>query len=104
FLCYCPDRTGPGVLETRLKVRAEHFAGYKRTLEAGNAEFGRAFLPPPGDELYSPDRLAVLPPNVQPMGGSVLMLRYPSLEEAWARVKEDVYYTAGVWDPERVFV
>jgi hypothetical protein len=38
------------------------------------------------------------------MGGSVMMLRYASLEEAWDRVKADVYYTAGVWDPERVFV
>lgn len=37
FLAYCPDRTGPGVLETRLKVRAEHFAGYQKTMEAGHA-------------------------------------------------------------------
>ncbi|BEJ01839.1 hypothetical protein CcaverHIS631_0605210 [Cutaneotrichosporon cavernicola] len=104
FLCYCPDRTGPGVLETRLKVRAEHFEGFKKTMEAGNAEFGRAFLPSPGDALYHPERLSVLPPNVQPMAGSVMMLRYPSLEEAWERVKADVYWTAGVWDHDRTFV
>jgi len=38
------------------------------------------------------------------MGGSVLLLRYPSLEDAWARVKRDVYWTAGVWDPDRTVV
>jgi hypothetical protein len=38
------------------------------------------------------------------MGGSVLLLRYPSLADAWARVKQDVYWTAGVWDPERTVV
>lgn len=74
------------------------------TTGALTAEFGRAFLPPPGDELYHPERLAVLPPSVQPMGGSVLMLRYASREEAWERVTADVYWTAGVWDPARVVV
>jgi hypothetical protein len=28
----------------------------------------------------------------------------PSLEDAWARVKDDVYWTANIWDKERVIV
>ncbi|GMK57188.1 hypothetical protein CspeluHIS016_0400220 [Cutaneotrichosporon spelunceum] len=104
FFCYCPDRTEPDVLAKRLRVRAEHFEGYRALQAAGNAEFGRGYLPAPGDAMWAPDRLAVLPPNVQPMAGSVLMLRFPSLQEAWARVKADVYWTAGVWDHERAVV
>lgn len=36
------------------------------------------------------------------MAGSVMMLRYDTLEEAWERVKWDVYWTAGVWDHDRL--
>lgn len=61
-------------------------------------EFGRAILPQPDSHLLSKANLALLPPNVQPMAGSVLLLRYDTLAQAWDRVREDVYWTAGVWD------
>lgn len=132
FLAYCPDRIGPTVVETRLKVRAQHFAEFKVDQQAGRAgtsttavhttserrdntptdrilfsslsltEFGRAILPPPTSALRTTPNL--FPEGVQPMGGSVMLLRYPSLEAAWARVRDDVYWTAGVWDPERTVV
>lgn len=38
------------------------------------------------------------------MAGSILLLRYGTLADAWARVKGDVYWTAGVWDHDRVVV
>lgn len=37
FLAYCPDRIGPDVLETRLRVRSEHFQGFKQTVQEGHA-------------------------------------------------------------------
>jgi uncharacterized protein YciI len=38
------------------------------------------------------------------MAGSLLVFHSESLDSAWARVKEDEYYTAGVWDREKVVV
>ena len=37
FLAYCPDRIGPGIVETRLKVRAQHFAEFKSSMQQGHA-------------------------------------------------------------------
>lgn len=64
-------------------------------------EFGRAFLPPPDSPLRTSD---LLPPNTQGMAGSVMMFRFPSLEDTWNRIKEDVYWTGGVWDKDKVVV
>lgn len=38
------------------------------------------------------------------MAGSVMIYRYNTIEECWARIKGDAYWTNGVWDPERVVV
>lgn len=38
------------------------------------------------------------------MAGSLMILRFPSLAEAWERIKGDAYWTEGVWDKERVEV
>lgn len=62
--------------------------------------FGLGYLPP----ADSPLRSHPTPPGVQPMAGSLLVFHSESLETAWARVKEDVYYTAGVWDKEKIVV
>ena len=29
---------------------------------------------------------------------------FPSLDDCWTRIKEDVYWTEGVWDKERLFI
>lgn len=47
FLAYCPDRIGPDVLETRLRVRSEHFQGFKQTVQEGHAGMSRAAAPLP---------------------------------------------------------
>lgn len=33
-----------------------------------------------------------------------MLLRQPSLEAAWARIKADKYWTGGVWDQDKVVV
>lgn len=30
-----------------------------------------------------------------------MIYRFPTIEEAWARLRKDIYYSQGVWDPER---
>lgn len=38
------------------------------------------------------------------MAGSLMIFHSESLETAWERIREDVYYTAGVWDKDKVAV
>jgi hypothetical protein len=38
------------------------------------------------------------------MKGSVMLYRYPTIEQAWTRIKADPYWTGDVWDKERVVV
>ena len=38
------------------------------------------------------------------MDGSLLIFRAVSLDKAWERIKEDIYWTAGVWDAEKCVV
>ncbi|WVR06691.1 hypothetical protein IAU60_003723 [Kwoniella sp. DSM 27419] len=97
FIAFCPDAKGANVLSTRLKVRPEHFVRVEQDKKDGVLEFGRGFVPPSGSPLHTnPD----LKPGQQAMAGSVMFFRLPDLDAAWARVKEDVYWTEGVWDRE----
>ncbi len=38
------------------------------------------------------------------LAGSYMILKFDNLDECWARLKRDVYWTQGVWDKERVIV
>ncbi len=38
------------------------------------------------------------------MAGSVMHFKMASLDDVWARIKEDKYWTGGVWDKENVKV
>lgn len=38
------------------------------------------------------------------MDGSVMILRQPTIEAAWDRIKADEYWKQGVWDKEKVVV
>ncbi|OCF44343.1 hypothetical protein I317_01788 [Kwoniella heveanensis CBS 569] len=72
--------------------------------DPAHLEFGRGFLPSsPDSPLYSHPATASLP-NKQPMAGSIMFFRYPSIEDTWKRVKEDVYWTEGVWNRGKVQV
>jgi len=57
-------------------------------------EFGLGYRPPP----ISPPPSTPLPEGIQPMAGSLLLFRAKSLDEAWVRIRDDVYWTEGVWE------
>ncbi|TXT15900.1 hypothetical protein VHUM_00403 [Vanrija humicola] len=42
--------------------------------------------------------------QVKDLNGSVLLYRLDTIEEAWERVKADVYWTGDVWDKNAVVV
>jgi len=65
--------------------------------------FGRAFV----DDKNSHHRSQpTLTPAEQHdgMAGSVMIYRYPTIEDCWDRIKGDAYYTEDVWDKERIVV
>ncbi|KAJ9121384.1 hypothetical protein QFC24_004722 [Naganishia onofrii] len=67
--------------------------------------FGRAFLSPE----YSTSSVNPAPevPAGQPnpgMAGSVMLLKFPTIEDCWARLKRDKYWEAGVWNKEQTTV
>ena len=68
--------------------------------DADPVDFGLGYLPPPSSPLHS----QTLPAGIQPMAGSLMIFHSESLDTAWERIREDVYYTAGVWDKDKVVV
>ncbi|EIW67764.1 hypothetical protein TREMEDRAFT_33268 [Tremella mesenterica DSM 1558] len=98
FIAFMPDYEDELTLTKRLKVREEHLNRFQREKEMGMFTFGRGYLPPPQSSLHSHPSLK---PGQQAMAGSVLLMTSESLSAAWERVKDDVYWTAGVWDKER---
>ncbi|WOO80935.1 Aspercryptin biosynthesis cluster protein B [Vanrija pseudolonga] len=99
YLCYCPDY--PDNVDARLKVREAHLAEATKDKESGASVFGRAYL---SDELatHQPGKPAA--DQIPGMAGSVMVLRFPTLEACWERIKADKYWTGGVWDKEKLRV
>jgi uncharacterized protein YciI len=59
---------------------------------------GSPFLPRPGTSQRDTPPAAGTP-NI---AGSFMVYQFDTLEECVKRMQEDVYYTAGVWDKERM--
>ncbi|BEI82497.1 hypothetical protein CcaverHIS002_0303650 [Cutaneotrichosporon cavernicola] len=98
YVCYCPDYSDN--LETRLSVREAHLAAAAEDKKTGASVFGRAFL----DDSVATKEAGKPADQLPGMAGSVMILRFPTIDEAWARIKADKYWTAGVWDKEKVVV
>ncbi|KAH8111346.1 hypothetical protein DFH11DRAFT_1729555 [Phellopilus nigrolimitatus] len=95
FLLYAPDKTDAGSLARRLAVREKHLEAAQALSGAVTLKLGRALL--------SPESIAA-PGAPQTMVGSVLIYQAASLDAVRAVVERDVYYTNGVWDPERLVI
>ncbi|CAE6385106.1 hypothetical protein BN14_04535 [Rhizoctonia solani AG-1 IB] len=59
-----------------------------------------------GGAMLAPDSDldAVASGGPKKMIGSVIFVRGKSLEEVTKRVKEDIYYTSGVWDHNKLVI
>ncbi|KAI5116477.1 hypothetical protein M0805_003506 [Coniferiporia weirii] len=95
FMVYAPDKTDDGALQRRLSVRERHLANAKPLVESGVLKFGRAVLSP--ESIASPDA----PQN---MVGSMMIFQASSLDEVKKIIESDIYYSDGVWDPERLVI
>ncbi|KAJ1307412.1 hypothetical protein OPQ81_001514 [Rhizoctonia solani] len=97
FVLYAPDCNDPDGLSRRLSVREAHMAKAKENLGTFVIRGGAMLAP-------DSDLDAVAAGGPKKMIGSVIFVRGNSLEEVTKRVKEDIYYTSGVWDPEKLVI
>ncbi|EAU91565.1 hypothetical protein CC1G_02054 [Coprinopsis cinerea okayama7 len=95
FLVYAPDKTEEGTFEKRLSVRPKHIeVAHERNI-AGIVKLGGAVLTP--ESISSPTAQ-------KKMVGSAFIFEAESLEEVKKMVEGDIYYTSGVWDPEKIII
>ncbi|WWC92283.1 uncharacterized protein L201_007237 [Kwoniella dendrophila CBS 6074] len=97
FLIYAPDY--PDHLAERYAVRPEHLERNKSD-PAGLVAYSGPIAPRIGTKQRDTE-----PPAGQlNLAGSFMVWNMDNIDQAWARVKEDVYWRAGVWDKERLIV
>ncbi|KAF7348546.1 YCII domain-containing protein [Mycena venus] len=93
FLVYAPDKTDEGAFERRLSVRSKHLENAAKAISDGVIRVGGALLTP--ESLTGAEKKMI---------GSAMIYEAESLEAVKAIVESDIYYTAGVWDPERLVI
>ncbi|KAK4551982.1 hypothetical protein LTR86_010774 [Recurvomyces mirabilis] len=89
WMVILPDKEG--ALANRMKVRADHLKALKPDTESGFWILGGATLDEPVQEGSGPK-----------INGSVMMALAETKEEVMAKVKQDVYFTSGVWDESKI--
>ncbi|THH20526.1 hypothetical protein EUX98_g8560 [Antrodiella citrinella] len=88
YAIWAPDYADDGCLARRLAVREQHFQDATPLRENG---LGGAMLQE-GSELTDQPK----------MRGSLLVYEAASIDDVWRLIKQDIYYTGGVWDKERL--
>ncbi|KAL5521161.1 hypothetical protein ACEPAG_9083 [Sanghuangporus baumii] len=95
FMVYAPDKTDEGALQRRMSVRQQHLENARNLGADGILKFGRALL--------SPESIST-PGAEQKLIGSLMVFEAPKLEDVKQLIESDLYYTNGVWDPERIVI
>ncbi|KAJ7089208.1 hypothetical protein B0H15DRAFT_839903 [Mycena belliarum] len=95
FFVHAPDKTDPDAFARRLSVRATHLEAAKKAIADGIIRVGGALLTP--ESLLSDDKKMF-------QIGSMLIVEAENIEAVKTMIEGDIYYTAGVWDPERIVI
>ncbi|KAJ7793924.1 hypothetical protein B0H14DRAFT_2924755 [Mycena olivaceomarginata] len=77
----------------RLSVRPKHLENAAKAVSEGLIRVGGALLTP--ESLTGGDKKLI---------GSAMIYEAESLEVVKSVIESDIYYTAGVWDPERLVI
>ncbi|KAJ7319108.1 hypothetical protein DFH08DRAFT_754595 [Mycena albidolilacea] len=93
FLVYAPDKTDEGAFARRLSVRAKHLENAAKAVSEGLIRVGGGLLTP--ESLTGGDKKLI---------GSAMIYEAESLEAVRSVIEGDIYYTSGVWDPERLVI
>jgi len=95
FFVYAPDKTDEGTFQRRLSVRPTHLVRSTGMFETGFIRAAGAMLTPESVET---------PTSEKKMIGSVLIMEAENMAAVRKAVEEDIYYTSGVWDPEKLLI
>ncbi|KAF7322351.1 NAD(P)-binding protein [Mycena chlorophos] len=90
FVIFAPDKT-EGAAD-RAAVRDQHVNELTKYLDNGTLKYGGMLLDPAS------------PATEKKMIGTMVIVETESLEAARKIVEEDIYFKAGVWDPERLVI
>ncbi|KZS87937.1 hypothetical protein SISNIDRAFT_418929 [Sistotremastrum niveocremeum HHB9708] len=93
FLVYAPDKTDEGAFDRRMSVRERHLEGWKDLAAEGFSKFGGAMLSP--GSITGGERKLI---------GSTMVVQAASIEEVKQKMEKDIYWTAGVWDLEKMVI
>ncbi|PVF99401.1 hypothetical protein CPB86DRAFT_703313 [Serendipita vermifera] len=96
FIVWAPDYTDDDAFNRRMAVRGQHMV--KAMESAKDGMFTRIIGP-----YLTPESIAT-PDAPKKILGSMLLVRAASIEEVRARVEEDLYWTANVWDKEKIVI
>jgi hypothetical protein len=95
FLVYAPDKTEEGTFEKRLTVRSKHLENVGVLIGNGVIKVGGVILTPESIESAT---------STPKMTGSMLIIQATNIEAVKKVVETDIYYTTGVWDPEKLVI
>ncbi|KAI1784519.1 hypothetical protein LXA43DRAFT_901498 [Ganoderma leucocontextum] len=94
FIVYAPDMSDEGAFQRRLNVRQSHLDNATNQAKKGIVKVGGAMLTPE----------SIVPGVEKKMVGSIFICEADSLETVRNLMENDVYYTSGVWDKEKLVV
>lgn len=89
WLIILPDHQGK--LSERLRVRPDHLKNIKPLVESKFWVMGGASLEEPIKEGETPK-----------MNGSVMIAQADTKDEVLEKIRNDIYYTSGVWDESKI--
>ncbi|KAJ6532760.1 hypothetical protein DFH09DRAFT_993709 [Mycena vulgaris] len=93
FFVHAPDKTDSEAFTRRLSVRTKHLEAAKKAIGDGSIRIAGALLTP--ESLLSEDKKMI---------GSMFIFEAENIEEVKKIIENDIYYTSGVWDPERIVI
>jgi len=93
FVVYAPDYTDPDGLSRRLAVRTEHLEKAKPLIDEGILKVGGAMITP---ESFDTEN--------RKMAGSVMIFAADNIKVVRELILHDIYYTANVWDREKLVI
>jgi len=95
FMVYAPDCTDEGAVERRFSVRERHLREVAPSISNRTIRVAGMFVSP--KSILSED--APKEPK-----GSLFILEAETIDEVRQMMKEDIYYTSKVWDPEQLVI
>lgn len=95
FFVYAPDKTEEGTFERRLSVRPTHLETAKERTLKGIIRIGGALLTPESIATPTADKKMI---------GSTFICEADTIDEVKALIQSDIYYTAGVWDADKIVI